>query len=553
MTRRTTRRKPAPRQERKGPQARGRRQPTAVPDPLQLLFLEAVRAHKSGNLEEAQKRCLEILSRDVRHADALHMLGLVLYAEGRPETAAGMMRRAIAINDRESAYYSNLGNALHAMGKLDEALDAYNGAIELKPGFADAHYNLANTLRDMNRLDQSIVAYKCALQLKPEYAEAHCNLGGVLRNRGRLEEAEKHLREGMRLRPDYADATNNLAITLQDQGRLDEALECFERAVELMPENYDVRYNKAMAHLLAADFDNGWHEQEARWKIKNAPRMMEKPQWMGEPLHGQRLLLHHECGFGDTIQFLRYVPMAAKRGATVIVDVPQNLIRLARLIPGVAAVSVTGGPLPEFDLHCPMLSLPLAFHTDLNSIPGDTPYLSIPSEAKEKAATLDWPTHGLRVGLVWTGNPAFSRDQFRSIPLEQLSSLFSVEGVHFYSLQIGPGSSQWEAYRSHVADLTPHIKDMADTAALLTQLDLLISVDTSVAHLAGALAVPVWTLIPAAPDWRWLTERKDTPWYPSMRLFRQQKLAEWGPVVERIRLSLAASQRRAEEMMAQAS
>lgn len=522
-------------------------------DPVQALLTEAVRAHQAARYDEARQLCLDILARDVRHAEALHLLGLVLYSTGRADTAVGMFQRAIAVNEREAAYHSNLGNALHATGSFDEALAAYGQAIALKPTYADAHYNRANTLRDQGLPDEAIAAYQHALRLNPDFAEAHCNLGGLLRNCGRLSEAEEHLRAGLRLRPDYADSTNNLAVTLQDLGRLDESMACFERAVELAPDNAEVEYNRALTHLVAGDFANGWRLQEARWKTPKAPRAMDKPQWKGEPLHGQRLLLHHECGFGDTIQFLRYVPLVAARGATVLLDVPRNLVRLAEWIPGVAGISVTGEPLPAFDLHCPMMSLPLAFGTELETIPAQVPYLQIPHEAVAQAAALEWPQRELRVGLAWSGNPAFPRDQFRSVTLSALAPLLAVPGALFYSLQMGPAAAQLEPYRDRVADLTPHIRDLADTAALLENLDLLITVDTAVAHLAGALGLPVWTMIPASPDWRWLTERRDSPWYPSMRLFRQQTLGAWEPVVESLRVDLASACRRAERLMAQAA
>jgi tetratricopeptide (TPR) repeat protein len=525
------------------------------PSPTQRLFAEALCAQQAGRLEEAQRLCLELLKTDVMHAEALHLLGLVLYAEGRPEVAVRMLERAIAVNAREAAFHSNLGNALHALGRLDEAIDAYTQAIALKPGFADAYYNRANTRRDQERLDEAIADYEQALRLRPEFAEVHCNLGGVLRNRGRLAEAEGHLRAGLRLKPDYPDATNNLAVTLQDLGRLNEALTWFERAAELLPENYDVQYNKAMAHLQAGDFARGWREQEARWKTAKAPRSMPKTQWKGEPLGGERVLLHHECGFGDTIQFMRYAPMVAERGGVVVMDVPANLARLAGLLPGVAEVTITGRALPEFDLHCPMMSLPLAFETVLATIPGKTPYLRVPEEARARVKrSLEWPQHGLRVGVAWSGNPQFPRDQFRSMNLVELRPLLALQEVHFYALQMGAAQKQLEALRAddlaaRVVDLSPHIRDMADTAALVENLDLVVTVDTAVAHLAGALEKQVWTMIPASPDWRWLTARSDTPWYPSMRLYRQEKLAEWAPVVERLRQSLSWYVRRGPELV----
>ncbi len=514
------------------------------PDPVHRLLAEALRAQQAGKLDEAQRLCLELLKLDVQHAEGLHLLGLVLYQQGRFDVAVSMLQRAIAANGKVAAYYSNLGNALHALGRHSEALEAYDRAIALQPDEPNFLYNRGNTLRDLKRLNEAREAYELALQRKPGFAEVHCNLGGLLRNLGLLDKAEEHLRMGLRLKPDYSDATNNLAVTLQDQGRLEESIAFFKRAVQLNPENYDIQHNKAMAHLLAGEFEKGWIQHEIRWKIKAAPRQLQKRQWFGERLNGERVLLHHECGLGDTIQFMRYVRLMAERGAKVVMDVPPALVRLARMLPDVAEVSVTGGKLPEFDLHTPMMSLGLAFKANLENIPANVPYLRVPAEAREKAANaVAWPLDGLRVGLVWSGNPQFSRDRFRSLHFCELLPLLEVEDAHFYSLQMEPGraqlrSMQSEAAAPHVTDLTPYAADMADTAALVESLDLVITVDTAVAHLAGALNKPVWTLLPAAPDWRWLQGRTDSPWYPSMRLFRQEALGEWAPVVARMRRSL---------------
>ncbi|HWA96404.1 MAG TPA: tetratricopeptide repeat protein, partial [Terracidiphilus sp.] len=312
------------------------------PSPVQRLFAEALHAQQAGRLDEAQRLCLELLKLDVKHAEGLHLLGLVLYQQGRPEVAINMLQRAITANGKVAAYYSNLGNALHDAGRHEEALAAYDRAIALQHSEPNFHYNRANTLRDLRRLGEAGEAYEYALKLKPDFAEAHCNLGGVLRNCGLLQEAETHLRTGLRIKPDYSDASNNLAVTLQDMGRLGESMECFRRAVRLNPDNYDMQYNKAMAHLLAGEFEKGWIQQECRWKIRTAPRQMRKPQWFGERLSGERVLLHHECGLGDTIQFLRYVPQMTARGAAVVMDVPRALARLARMLPGVEEVSITG-------------------------------------------------------------------------------------------------------------------------------------------------------------------------------------------------------------------
>jgi hypothetical protein len=263
---------------------------------------------------------------------------------------------------------------------------------------------------------------------------------------------------------------------------------------------------------------------------------------MGEPLQGGRILLHAEQGLGDTLQFLRYVPMVQAAGGSVVLAVQSAVRRLAAELPGVAGVVCEGDAAPVVDWQCPLLSLPLAFGTEIDTIPAQVPYISVPEEALPKAATIEWPTTGLRVGIVWAGRATHTKDRYRSIPLPLFEGLFGMEGVHFFSLQMGPEAEQLAATEARVTDLTRGIEDMADTAALMTHLDLVLAVDTSVAHLAGALGKKVWVMLPLAPDWRWMLDRKDSPWYPSMRLFRQTRFEDWETVLDEVRSALACEQ-----------
>jgi len=291
------------------------------------------------------------------------------------------------------------------------------------------------------------------------------------------------------------------------------------------------------------DFAAGWMNYEHRWN--DAPlhqRDFPCPQWKGEPLNGARILLHAEQGLGDTLQFLRYVPLVQAAGGAVILEVQDRLMTLAAEIPGVVEVVLWGGALPAFDWHCPLLSLPLAFGTTLETVSGAVPYLSVPEASRTKMRGLPWPEAGLRVGLLWAGNPTFSRDRyrFRSAPLELFKPLLEEYSVHWFSLQIGePATGLAKApWAAKVVDLSPHVENMADTAAQIAQMDLVITVDSAVAHLAGALGVPVWVLMPFTPDWRWLQQRSDTPWYPSMRLFRQPRPGDWEAVIAEMGLAL---------------
>jgi len=259
-----------------------------------------------------------------------------------------------------------------------------------------------------------------------------------------------------------------------------------------------------------------------------------EPQWHGEPLNGARILLHAEQGLGDSLQFLRYVPMVQAAGGRVILDIPPRLRRLTEQLPGIEELVMSGDPLPECEWQCPLMSLPLAFGTTVESIPAQAPYLSIPESALWTAGSLAWPDRGLRVGIAWAGSPSHPNNRFRSLALAALEPLFQVRGADFFSLQMGPATAELGSVRGELTDLAPLTADMADTAAQMAHMDLIISVDTSVAHLAGALAKPTWVLLPYAPDWRWMLGREDSPWYPTVRLFRQPRMYDWNAVVERV-------------------
>jgi hypothetical protein len=331
-------------------------------------------------------------------------------------------------------------------------------------------------------------------------------------------------------------------------GRLDEARASFDRAVGIRPDFAQARWNRAQAMLLAGDFAQGWREHE--WRLKAHPelqRAFAQPLWLGEvPLDGKTILLHAEQGLGDTLQFCRYAPLVAARGGRVVLEVQKPLVDLMRDLPGVAAVVARGEPLPDFDLHCPLLSLPLAFGTRLDTIPAQMPYLGAPAErAAGWEARL---TKRPRIGLVWSGNAGHKRDRARSIPLYALMPVFDLDAATFVSLQKEARAADAAVLKqtAKLIDVGAELETFADTAALIRQLDLVIAVDTSVAHLAGALGKPLWLLLPAAPDWRWLAGREDSPWYPTARLFRQTVTRAWGPVVARVRAAL-------EEMIASRS
>jgi Glycosyltransferase family 9 (heptosyltransferase) len=353
--------------------------------------------------------------------------------------------------------------------------------------------------------------------------------------------------EGTTGAPDSAEALVKRGYAIQDAGRLDpggldEAMACFERALALESEYADAHLAKGIHLLLRGAYSLGWGSYEWRWRMPSftsVQRNFTQPQWYGEPLNGRSILLHGEQGFGDCIQFLRYVPMVQAAGGVVILEIQGRLMRICELLAGVTELIAYGQPLPEADLHCPLLSLPLAFGTELESVPAAVPYLSVPQEARERAEFMGWPAEGLRVGLVWAGSPEHQQDEFRSFAFDLFAPLLAVGGVHFYSLQMGEAAEQAVAAGSRVIDLASRTRDMADTAAQIAQLDLVIAVDTAVVHMAGALGKPVWVLLSDRADWRWLVGREDSPWYPTARLFRQRAVGDWPEVIARVGAELA--------------
>jgi tetratricopeptide (TPR) repeat protein len=490
--------------------------------------------HRAGRLGEAERLYREILRLDGGNADALHSLGMVALQTGHNDAAAELIRKAITWNGAEPIYHTSLGNVLQRQNKFEEAVGCYDRAIELNPESAAAYSNRGVALHFLGRLEEAGASLERAVELRPESAEAHSNLGSLRQKQGRLEEAEACQRRAVAIQPQYAEAWSNLGSVLDVLGRAPEAVAVFDQALALKPDFTVARVGRSMQRMLMGDFASGLPEYEQRARL-GAPHRFSQPQWYGQPLDGARILLHAEQGLGDTIQFLRYLPMVRAAGGEVILEVQPQLCRMAEQLPGIVAVAPAGGALPAFAWHCPLMSLPLAFGTALDSIPARVPYLFVPEEAKKKAGGLPWPATGLRVGLVWAGSPTHFKDRFRSIPLALLEPLLRLQGAHFFSLQVGAAAAQLATTGSVLTDLGPEIEDMADTAALIAQLDLVIAADTSVAHLAGALGKPVWVLLPFAPDWRWLLNREDSPWYAVMRLFRQSTLGDWTSVVEAVR------------------
>lgn len=478
---------------------------------------------QAGNIKAAEATCTEILALQPRDAEALNLRGMI--AQHRADFAAAVIsyQAAIAVRPDAAGFYNNLGVSLNALGRVSEAAESYARAATLNPKSAQIHLNLGNALRTLGRAQESVDALRAAVSLQPGYADARNSLAMSLYLTGDLEGSIAEFEHAASLRPDLASAWSNLANVLRDFGRIDEAHAAYRRAIAIQADHPDAHKNLAILRLLLGDYDNGFLEYEWRWQCDNAQlRQFDRPRWTGQDMAGKTIFVYEEQGFGDVIQFSRYAKVLADRGAKVIFGCRPELTRLTSCCSGVSQVVAAGQPMPTFDLHSPLLSLPLFCGTrTLADVPANVPYFKLRREItqpwKDRVAGPTRP----RVGLCWAGNPQNRNDRYRSIPLEKFVPLTSAGQFEFHSLQLGPAAG--DRQRVPELSLISHdlaLRDFADTAALIEQLDLVITIDTAVAHLAGAMGKPVWVLLPAAPDWRWLLERTDSPWYPTARLFR---------------------------------
>lgn len=422
-----------------------------------------------------------------------------------------------------------------AAGHLDKAVASYARTLALQPLDSRAYNNLGVALRAQGKPQAALASYRRARALKPEDPSLHSNMGNVLRTLGRLEEAAASIRRSVGLQPEAADPWRNLGLVLRDLGELDEAIDCFDRALALRPDHVDTLWDRTYARLLAGDFERGFAGYEVRWGLgEAAPRGFEQPMWDGAALDGRTILLYTEQGYGDTIQFARFVPMVAARGGRVVLECKAEMRALLQNLPGVAEIALKGDDLPPYDVQAPLGSLPWLFGTRLDTLPATVPYLTAPAGPGPRIESA--PGIKARVGIAWGGSPTQKNDRNRSLPLVRFLELAERPDVALYSLQKGARIRELvdSGAGALIRDLDPHMGDFADTARLIDSLDLVITVCTSVAHLAGALARPVWILLPFAADWRWLRYREDSPWYPTARLFRQERPGDWPGVFERV-------------------
>lgn len=541
------------------------------------LYNRATLLQERGRFADALKSCNILLVLQPHHIEALNVRGASFFALNQFDEALADFDRALAINPQHVDVLTNRGrtllaldcahealetcdralaiapdqadvlhirgDALQTLDRYDEALATYDRAIAVDPGRVETLNDRGHMLTEMRRYDEALTSFDRALSINPEHVEALNNCGVVLQRLGRPDEALAHFERVVLLAPRHTDtrtkALTNRGTAFADLGQYQDALSSYQEALAGEPDDADAHFHEAKARLCLGDFREGWKKYEWRWGTRElAPHQRDftQVQWLGEDsLEGRTILLHAEDGFGDAIQFARYAPLVAQQGATVVLEVQPSLTRLMADIQGVSQVVARGQALPSFDLHCPLLSLPLAFKTELDTIPSGN-YLRAPHDRAPKWERRLGEVERPRVGLVWSGGPAHLNDRNRSIALGRLSALLSRLDVGLVSLQqeVRNEDAAVLAGNGHIVHLAEEFGDFADTAAAIAQLDLVISVDTSVAHLAGALGKPVWILLPFASDFRWMRDRQDTPWYPAARLFRQPKPGDWESVIARV-------------------
>ena len=561
--------------------------PTCSDEPTDAARLVAISAEvdraaadlAAGRMREAVDRIRILLAENPEHPRTLGMLGQIALVANKPCIGLSPLQRAVALDPRlehrvwlalclaklgcpadavhivsagiktmpptANAHFA-VGMVFYALGKYEEAARFYANCIALDASRADAHHRYARALHASNNTGSAVDAYTEAIRTCCTRADYYADLSGALSDLGRFEDACTAAKTAVELDPACVVGLNNLGHALQSLNRSSQAVIAYEKAIGACDTYTKARLGHALALLKCGDFEHGWRQYEWRWPDGQTSRLdLDVPVWRGENLRGRTILLHAEQGLGDTLQFVRFAPLVASRGGRVVLEAPASLVRLLRGVDGISDVIAHGDPIPPIDLHCPMASLPLVFQLRLETIP-TSPYLHMPPEAAVPCHCLmrSIERPGLVVALVWAGDPRQSEpslnlvDRRRSTTLEVLAPLLDIDGVRFLSFQFGEARRQLAASNWPIVDAMEGVADFADTAARLAGVDLLISVDTSMVHLAGGLGMPVWLLSRFDGCWRWLERRNDSPWYPSMRIFRQPSPGDWSSVVAEVATAL---------------
>ena len=544
-----------------------------------MLVQQGLNLHQRGNLNDAQNIYEQILSIQENNFDALQLLGALFAQVKKYPEAIKFLSKAIIVNPNDAGCFSNLGISFQKLRRLEEALSSYDKAISLQADYAEAYSNRGAVLQELKRLDEALSSYDKAITIKGDYAEAfnsrgtvleelkrleealssydkaisinkdytelYYNRGNVLHKLKRLEEALSSYDKAISLHEDYAEAYSNRGTVLEELKRLEEALSSYEKAISINKDYAEAYWNSSICYLLAGNFNEGWARYEWRWQSKSISkiagiRKFSQPLWLGtEILKDQTIFLYAEQGLGDTIQFSRYVSLVAGLGAKVVLEVQPSLVKLLSYLEGISQIISKGDKLPNFDYQCPLMSLPLAFKTELKTIPSVSKNISSDEKKVEKWQAILGEKTKPRVGIVWSGAVNHKNDLQRSLKLSQLITHLPSD-YEYLSLQKEISDVDKEVLIEYckIKHFGDDLKDFTDTAALCELIDIVISVDTSVAHLAGTLGKNTWILLPYSPDWRWLLDRNDSPWYSSVKLYRQEKINDWESVLVNIESDL---------------
>lgn len=506
------------------------------------LMHQAAALYQSHQLTQADEVCRLILQQ-AEVGDAWHLRGRIAYDQGRFADAVLALSKATVLLPNVPMVHRYLGLSQRRSGDRVQAEASFRRALQLKPDYHEVLVSLGILLISLHRLDEAEGVLRESLRLKPNAPESHTNLGTVHRKRGETDQAIACHLEALRLDPHHVDVLHNLGSTYADLGKNEESLAYYERAIAIRPDFADARLSRASRWLALGDWEQGWKEYEWRWRSSElTPRPFLEPQWQGEDLHGKTILLHCEQGLGDAIQFVRYVPLVKEKGARVILECYPPLLPLFRQVT-VDALVTHGDTLPDFDYHVPLMSLPGVFHTTIETVPQVIPYLQADAMLVQSWHSRLATYQGFRIGVVWKGNPRNSLDRDRSFTLRCFEAIAQLPNVTLIPLQLG-AEEEMRAESARVplatlpADFDRSSGPFMDTAAVLANVDLFITADTSLVHLAGAMGVRTWMPVALVSDWRWLLDRSDSPWYPSLQLFRQTQRGEWGPVFQRMQAEL---------------
>lgn len=484
------------------------------------------------------------LAIEADHLVALNGLGLAYKAVLKLDEAEKTLARVIELDPQNFPALANLGTVYQGQKNFDKAIEKYREAIKLKPDSAEAHNNLGGALKEQGELEDARVHCEKAIELKPDLASAHCNSAALAQLQGDFDSAIAGYQKALEIQGDLNEGHLGLGSAYAQLGQLKQARACYSRSLFFDPKNAEARLYRGIIGLLDGDLENAWSDYEWRWQTpENSRRKIAAPRWDGSDLKDRSMLLHAEQGLGDTLQFVRYGKQIRERGGKLIVECQKALLPLLSRLDWIDQLVAQGETLPPFMCHVPMLSIPGVLGTNIDNIPGEIPYLTADPDLVEKWRESLSEIEGCKIGIAWQGNPDFKQDKFRSIPLSRFSELLDIEGARFISLQKGFGEEQIQKLERPERLMVLENVDtdegaFMDTAAILGHLDLFITSDSAIAHLAGALGIPTWLILPYAPDWRWFLKREDTPWYPSMRLFRQTEFNCWDGVFQKLARAL---------------